>query len=151
MPRIEIQTSEELFMGIMTPDTYEGICTGCEMREKKSVQGEYTLMWSFDVEYEGRQARLSRFTPLNGPGAGFTRQMLEGLEIDFEEEGENLAFDSDDAVDITCHITVNTREDDNGQQRNEVQAVSRRNPGAPANGATAEAGAGAGDEITAGA
>ena len=127
MPRIDVNTNEEIFMGLVTPDTYEGVCTGCELREKKSMAGEYTLMWSFEFEFEGKTARLNRFTPISGAGAGFTRQMLSSLEIDFEEEDENLGFDSDDAAGIACMITVNTREDQDGQQRNDVQAVSRRN------------------------
>ena len=131
MPKITVNTENALFMGTMTPDTYDAICTGVELREKRSAQGEYTLMWSFDIDYEGKLARLSRFTPISGPGAGFTTQMLAGLEIDYEEVDDNLSFDGDDAVDIACFVTVNTREDENGQPRNEVQAVSRRNPQTP--------------------
>ena len=125
MPRIEVNTQEEIYMGPITPDVYDGRCLGVEVRPKKSDESVLMLMWTFGLAFEGKDVTVSRFTMLAGKGVGFTREMLTSLQIPYADGDDSLEFDTDDTIGILCTLDIRNEADEQGQTRNVVSSVSR--------------------------
>lgn len=124
MARVTAYTNEEVFMGVIDPMEYFAVCEKVDIIPKKSNTDENQLQWTFSVEWKGKQVKLFRYTPLSGKGFGFTREVLEALRIEFEEENGALNFDTDDCIDRECIISV-TRGEYNGRATNIADKFTR--------------------------
>jgi len=128
MGRISVQTSEETYIGLIDEGQYIGRCETMVEVNKKDGTGTQ-LETHFKVQWNDKDVSLVRFTPLMGPGVGFTREVLDGLGVKYEEGKDArgntyLEFDSDDCLNKECMIDV-THQSYNGQIRNSVGKITR--------------------------
>lgn len=112
MARIEVNTTDEKYQGLIDEADYIIHCADVEIVDVKSQEGKKQLKWIFATTWEDAEAGLTReielvrFTPLSGKGVGFTRDVLKALDVEFEDSGASLSFDTDDCKGRDCLASV---------------------------------------------
>jgi hypothetical protein len=111
MARIEAFTDNEVFTGIVDEGDYVARCVGCNpvIGKGENTKGKPQVEWRFRSVYEGKKVTFRKTTPLDGEGVGFTRDILNGLQTDYEERGRRLAWDTDDCINKPVIITMKHR------------------------------------------
>lgn len=131
MARISVNVSDEKYQGPIDPANYRVKCTSVDLRKVSSdPTGEkQQLMWTLETYWNDKPVELTRFTPLSGKGVVFTRQLLEALQVPYDENGSgSLDFDTDDCLGRECGVTVSNGENPkNHQLQNNIDAVFRLN------------------------
>jgi hypothetical protein len=123
MARIQVHTEEEIYTGLVDEDQYVATCVACAEVEKKNQSGETQLEWKFEFDWDGKSIQLMRFTPLAGRGVGFTRDILTGLGVAYDDADDMLGFDTDDCLQKQVLINV-INEEYQGKVRNQIDSFT---------------------------
>jgi len=117
MPKVGADVSEARDFGPLDPDWYEVEIAKVPEVAKAQSSGNPVILVEMDViggpgqkdgsQPEGR--KLFKNIPLSGAGTGILINFLEGFEIPFEKEGNQINFDTDDCLQARAEVKVRQR------------------------------------------
>jgi hypothetical protein len=118
MPRVGADVSEAREFKPLDPEWYQVEIAKVPEAGKAKSTGNPVISVEFDViggptqkdesEPEGR--KLFKTIPLTGEGTGILLNFLDAFGIDYEKEGNQVVFDTDDCLQARAEVKVRIRE-----------------------------------------